>query len=226
MDLIIFDIDGTLIHSHIKEVDCFIAAVTTVLGIKEINRDLHTYQHVTDKGILIECVFRTLNRHPTKEECDAIQDQYFTNFSAALAHEPIQLIPGAHTLLETLQALPNTALAVATGSYYRAAMLKLSHVTPAWCDIPLSTSDDSEIRTLIMESALHKAKQFYGKEQFNRIIYVGDGPWDIKAVKALEWNFVGIASNYPKHQLQEWGATCVISDYVETHFVDVINNLT
>ncbi|HRE31611.1 MAG TPA: hypothetical protein PLD88_06505, partial [Candidatus Berkiella sp.] len=117
---------------------------------------------------------------------------------------------GAHTLLETLQALPNTALAVATGSYHRAALLKLSHVASAWHDIPLSTSDDSEIRTLIMESALNKAKQFYETEQFNRIIYVGDGPWDIKAVDALKWDFVGIASNYPKNKLQEWGATCVI----------------
>ncbi|HRE31610.1 MAG TPA: hypothetical protein PLD88_06500, partial [Candidatus Berkiella sp.] len=84
MDLIIFDIDGTLIHSHEKEVDCFIDAVTTVLGIKEIDRDLHSYQHVTDKGILIECVYRTLNRHPTKAEYDAIQDRYFDNFLAAL----------------------------------------------------------------------------------------------------------------------------------------------
>lgn len=215
MDLIVFDIDGTLIHSHAKEVDCFATAVEEVLGIPEIERDLSTYQHISDSGILKECVYKTFARHPTLEETQAVEERYFALFKHCLIHEPIQPIAGAQAFISTLTALPHIGLAVATGSHYAAAQLKLSQVAPALCQVPMGTSSDSEIRTTIMEIALLKAKATYQREDFNRIIYVGDGPWDVHAVRQLQWGFIGIASNYTKSTLQEWGAKCVIENYLQ-----------
>lgn len=213
MDLIVFDIDGTLIHSHTKEVDCFATAVEEVLGIPHIERDLHTYRHISDAGILQECVYKAFARHPTHVECQAVEKRYFDLFKACLKDEPIRPIAGAASLISILTELPHIGLAVATGSHYGAAQFKLAQVAPALCQVPMGTSTDSEIRCTIMETALQKAKAAYQRDEFNRIVYVGDGPWDINAVKTLQWGFIGIASNYTKCTLQEWGAKCVIDDY-------------
>lgn len=225
MDLVIFDIDGTLIHSHTKEVDAFATAVKAVFGIPEINRDLHCYEHITDSGILKECVYNALKRLPTTSEIQAVEDFYLDHFTNIIAQEPIEPIPGSPNLLETLHAHPNIALAVATGSHYRSALLKLSHVTKQWREISLGSSNDSVVRTTIMETAHHKAKQCYGVKQFERIIYIGDGPWDVKATKQLQWEFIGIASNYAKDELRDWGAKCVIDNYLAPNdFLHLLEN--
>lgn len=225
MDLIIFDIDGTLIHSHAKEVDCFAFAVQTIFGIPEIDRDLHSYEHITDSGILNQCVYNALRRLPTSAEIQAVEDFYLAHFTALIANDPIKPIPGSPTLLEKLQAHPNIALAVATGSHHRSALLKLSHVATKWSEIPLGSSNDSIVRTAIMEIAHQKAKQTYGVAEFNRIIYIGDGPWDVKATRHLQWDFIGIASNYAKEQLRDWGAKCVIDNYLApVDFLHMIEN--
>ncbi len=215
MDLIVFDIDGTLIHSHAKEVDCFATAVEEVLGIPEIERDLRTYRHISDAGILQECVYKAYARHPTQAESQAVEDRYFELFKACLQDEPIRPIAGATSLISILAELPHIGLAVATGSHYGAAQFKLAHVAPVLCEVPMGTSSDSASRSTIMETALQKAKAAYQRDEFNRIVYVGDGPWDVNAVKMLQWGFIGIASNYAKSTLQEWGAKCVIEDYLQ-----------
>ncbi len=220
MKLVIFDIDGTLIQSHPQEVACFENAIRSVMGIANINHDVQSYQHVTDLGILKECVHHALGRFPTQTEIAAIEDEYLASFSNTIKNDPIQPIAGVHAFIETLQSMPEVALAVATGSHHRSALLKLSHVNPSLCDIPMGTSSDSDIRTTIMEVALNKAKEIYTRNNFNQIIYIGDGPWDVKAVKHLQWGFIGVASNYGKSQLQEWGAKCVIENYLaQTDFL-------
>lgn len=225
MDLIVFDIDGTLIHSHAKEVDCFATAVEEVLGIPEIERDLRTYRHISDSGILRECVFKAFARYPTHEESQAVENRYFDLFKACLQDEPIRPIAGATSLISMLTELPHIGLAVATGSHYSAAQFKLAQVAPALCHVPMGTSSDSESRSTIMETALQKAKAAYQRDEFNRIVYVGDGPWDVNAVKMLQWGFIGIASNYAKSTLQEWGAKCVIDDYLQpTEFFEQLQS--
>lgn len=225
MKLVIFDIDGTLIHSHPQEVACFEAAIQSVLGIADINHDVGSYQHVTDSGILKECVYQALGRFPTPVEIAAIEAEYFAQFTNIIMNDPIVPIPGVQAFIDTLQSTHDIALAVATGSHHRSALLKLSHVNNELCKLPMGTSTDSDIRTAIMETALNKAKQTYAQEDFNQIIYIGDGPWDVKAVKHLQWGFIGIASNYAKSQLQEWGAKFVIDNYLaHTDFLHLIQN--
>lgn len=209
-----FDIDGTLIHSHEDEVACFELAINTVLGISGIDKNLHSYPHVSDSGILKECIHRALNRYPSAEEIEAVESAYLAHFKERLSQNPIQPIDGAASLIEILQSRQDVALAVATGSHQRAAKLKLSNVAPSLCDAPMGTSTDSHIRTIIMETALNAAKRVYQLEQFDRIIYIGDGLWDIEAVKQLQWGFIGIASQHSRHTLQSFGAKCVIENYL------------
>ncbi len=226
MHLVIFDIDGTLIHSHEKEVDCFIQAYTQVMGSNNVDKDLTNYQHVTDTGIATESIFRHFQRHASDQELTAIEENFLTLFDQALTQNPPQPIYGVHSLFEQLAKEHHIYLAIATGSYYRSALLKLQHANLLLSHLPLSSCDDHIARIEIMRNAENKAKSFYGVKDFTSITYVGDGPWDINAVNALEWQFIGIASNYPKEKLQEWGAQIVVNDYSGyiDSFVHLIRN--
>lgn len=51
MHLVMFDIDGTLVHSHGFDGDLFAAAVKHELGV-QVDETWSSYQHVTDSGVL------------------------------------------------------------------------------------------------------------------------------------------------------------------------------
>jgi phosphoglycolate phosphatase-like HAD superfamily hydrolase len=212
MRLIIFDIDGTLLHYHPHEVACFEQALFDVAGIRNISKDLQTYQHVTDIGIAMECFERHLQRPASPTELQTIEDKFLLFFNTAIETVSAQPITGVQDIFTILHNTQDCAMAIATGCSHRSALIKLRL---AGIDVayPIATSNDSYIRTEIMNAALIKAKAHYLQSDFHSITYVGDGPWDIACAKALGWEFVGIASNYSQEQLQKWGALRVIEHY-------------
>ncbi|MBS0286558.1 MAG: HAD family hydrolase [Proteobacteria bacterium] len=226
MDLLIFDIDGTLIHSHEDEVTCFVKAYTQVMGKSDINTDLQSYEHVTDTGIAKECIFKQFMREATEDELLAIEENFLTLFDQSLSINPPKVIKGIHDLLASLSNQENLCLAIATGSYYRSALLKLNHAALGLAHLPLSSCDDHIARIEIMKHANNRAKDHYAIDNFRSITYVGDGPWDIQACAKLDWNFIGIASNYSALQLKTWGAKSVINDYQQPlgSFLELILN--
>ena len=54
-------------------------------------------------------------------------------------------------------------------------------------DVPMSSSDDNWDRREIMRSCFEKLHA-----SSSIPVYVGDGPWDLKATNALRWGFVAI----------------------------------
>jgi phosphoglycolate phosphatase-like HAD superfamily hydrolase len=224
MKLLIFDIDGTLIQTHEEEANCFIQAFSDVTGISHIDKDLRSYQHVTDSGIAQECIFNHFQRDATFDELEQIEERFITLFAKTLAKQPPHPIAGVHGLFEKLANEPEICLAIATGSYYRSAMIKFHYSSLYLHHLPISSCNDHYSRTEIMRIAKSKAQDFYGVGDFDSITYVGDGPWDIEAVNALTWQFIGVASNYSKKNLLDWGAQTVITDYLEQNnsFVELI----
>lgn len=217
MHLVIFDIDGTLIHSYNKEADCFEQALKKVMGISDISKDLATYEHVSDHGIANECVQRALGRLPTAHELDSIEDEFIHLFEQTLSHTPPTPIPGVRGLFDELAQEENVALAIATGCYLRSAQLKFTHANLPFHHLPIGTSNDSAVRTDFMRTAHKRARDTYNIAEFDTITYIGDGPWDIRAVQKLRWDFIGIASNYSEDHLKTLGAKRVVKDYACTN---------
>lgn len=223
MHLVIFDIDGTLIHSHTKEVDCFKQALSNVMGISNVCEDINTYENISDHGIASEAIYRVLQRHPSTAELDAIEEEFLRLFEEILAHTPPTPIPGVRGLFDELANQKDIALAIATGCYLRSAALKFTHANLPFHHLPIGTSNDSAIRTNIMQAAHRRAKETYDTHEFDSITYIGDGPWDVHAVQKLRWNFIGISSNYSEENLKELGAKHVIKNYVCTRsFLELI----
>ena len=68
MNLVVFDIDGTLIQYHKKKNDlAYVRAVRETFGIK-IEDDWASYIHSTDSGILSEIIEKNRGRSCTPED--------------------------------------------------------------------------------------------------------------------------------------------------------------
>ena len=187
MQAVIFDIDGTLLHSAAVDDALYRQAVRNVLGEVHLRATLHDYPFVTDTGILQQI----LSDNDIRSE-QSLLEEIRTSFVGLLQahvmeHGPFAEIPGATRLLQFLRNSSQHAVAMATGGWRQSAEFKLSSAGIDFSDIPLATANDHHERTAIMELALRSL----GGE-FTTVTYYGDGPWDRDACHALGWEFVAV----------------------------------
>ncbi len=187
MHAVIFDIDGTLLHSMAVDDALYRQAVKDVLGDVMLRASLHDYEFVTDTGVL-QSILED-NKIDTDDSCDDdVRDRFVELLDAHVnEHGPFREIPGAREYLKTLADSPVHAVAMATGGWRDSAELKLRTAGIDYGQIPLVTANDHHERTGIMEIALERL----GSE-FESVSYYGDGPWDRAACVALGWQFVAV----------------------------------
>src|ERR1051325_1871432 len=123
--LLLFDIDGTLIHSGGAGVHALKSAFKERFGIVD---DLHGIEiaGMTDSGIVVNI----LNKHKipsTNENVSAFLDSYVHFLSLELPQRKGNLLPGVLQLLESLKSRPHFVLALLSGNVSRGARLKLAH---------------------------------------------------------------------------------------------------
>lgn len=189
MNAVIFDIDGTLLHSAAVDDALYRKAVRAVLGDVKLRPALHDYPFVTDTGVLQQI----LADNALADE-ESLLDEIRSVFVGLLrghvsAHGPFAEIPGARDFLNSLRASPSHAVAMATGGWRQSAELKLSTAGFEIEDVPLATSNDHHERTTIMEIALGSLGR-----HFDSVTYYGDGPWDLQACEQLGWEFVAVGA--------------------------------
>ena len=81
--------------------------------------------------------------------------------------------------------------------------------------ITASFADDAPSREDILRSAIAKAKKRYQQTSFARIVSIGDGLWDVRTARNLQFPFLGIGSGAREQRLLQAGATHVL-----VHFAD------
>ncbi len=123
--LVLFDIDGTLIHSGGAGVH---ALKLTLAERFDIADDLHDIEiaGMTDSGIVVSI----LKKHKipaTNENVSAFLDSYVHFLSLELPRREGQLLPGVLELLKNLKSRPHLVLGLLTGNVSRGAQLKLEH---------------------------------------------------------------------------------------------------
>ena len=187
MRAVLFDIDGTLLHSAAVDDALYREAVRVVLGEVQLRATLHEYEFVTDTGVLQE-ILRDNEIDQSEQTLDEIRAVFVDLLEAHVQeHGPFAEIPGAREMLRTLQASSACAVALATGGWRQSAELKLASAGMHFEDIPLATSNDHHQRDTIMEIALAQLGS-----GFESVTYYGDGPWDRDACLRLGWEFVAV----------------------------------
>ena len=224
MNLAIFDIDGTLTESLAVDEVCFVQAFRDVLGIGPINTNWLEYVFQTDSGLALEICRKHLGRDPSGAEITSLQSRF-----AELLHAAVE---GAGSLSgkslgrrhpRRLAAHPRWHVAIATGGWSVSARFKLASAGLAVDAFPWANADDALDRVDILRTAIGRARQHYEQDRFEKVVYVGDGVWDVLAAKALRIGFLGLATDNKAGRLAEKGASCVLPNFSDpVHVVECL----
>jgi beta-phosphoglucomutase-like phosphatase (HAD superfamily) len=221
MNLAIFDIDGTLTESVAVDEFCFVQAFRDVLGIDGINTNWLEYNFQTDSGLALEICRKHVGRDPSAVEINCLQSRFAELLCAAVeeAGRPIRQIPGAAPFLHWLRAHARWHVAIATGGWNVSARFKLASAGLSVDGIPWASADDAIDRVDILRKAIQRAGLHYGQDAFEKVVYIGDGVWDVRAAKALGIGFLGVAAGHKAGRLMEEGASCVLPDFSDPVWV-------
>jgi len=188
MQLVIFDLDGTLTQTTSVDAECYVRALADEAGIERINTRWSDYVHVTDSGITEQIFLEHRGRAPTPDELARLQ---------------------------RLQREPDWAVAIATGSWRASAMLKLRLAGIDIAGVPAAFADDSVARQAIVQTVLARSRAVHGAEHFDRVVCVGDAVWDIRTATAIGAAFVGVRADGRDAVLRNKGATHVVRDFTD-----------
>ena len=190
MHAVIFDIDGTLLHSAAVDDALYRQAVGETFGEVKLRGSLHDYDYITDTGILWS-ILDDNDMQRDERHVDAIRTRFVELLEQHVKESgPFREIAGACEMIAALRASPVHAVAMATGGWQESAELKLRTAGVDFDGIPLVTSNDHHERTGIMELALERLGS-----GFESVTYYGDGPWDRAACIELGWNFVAVGTS-------------------------------
>lgn len=216
MTLILFDVDGTLVHSGRRDSRCF-AAVYEILYRRPFpGIDWHRYPHVTDLTILDTALMAHFGRESDPEEVAEFQRLYVSMLAEQRAQAPGEFheVPGAAALIRHLLERPEEyPVCVATGGWRLPAELKLRHVGIPVEQIPVTGADGKKTRQEILNAALEDAARRWGR--FSRAVYIGDAAWDVHTTRAMQMNFLGVRFEHDHHILEQLGARHILSNFLD-----------
>ena len=209
--MIIFDVDGTLLGGERVDWTSFRDAFKEAAGFPFSPTFFEVIEEVTAQAI----VHQALNNHSIEEKKtieSAVRCGYLKRLSQAHNDDPLTFssTTGAISLLEDLtqRKIP---FAIATGDWFETITFKLRAAGIAFTNIPMATSSERYSRADIIALAALKAGI-----SLDGAIYVGDGPWDVRASKKLGIPFIGVGSKVEK--LRQAGATYILPDLTPEAF--------
>jgi beta-phosphoglucomutase-like phosphatase (HAD superfamily) len=193
-NLIMFDIDGTLLNSVSVDHGAFVDAINDELGV-EIDT---SWSNIDPLLISDEGIVRSVCHHHDID-CSSVIGRIKDSFIACLAHrlQSISIAPvtGAQAFLDHLKRRGDCDLALATGAWRESALLKLGAAGLNVEGVPLASSNDAANRCDIMLNAQSRCGGPYARR-----VYFGDGPWDKLASASVGYEFVAIGSRVEHDQ--------------------------
>ncbi len=212
--LIMFDVDGTLCRTHALDGSLFIRALHDVVGSVEIDDDWSSYRHVTDRGIAAEVITRLHGRPASHAELDRLQARFAELLDEILSADPqaCREIDGAAALVRHLRAA-GLPVAIATGGFGVTARRKMTVAGIPFEGLPMASSEDALSREEIMAQALERAARHHEVADFEAVLYLGDGVWDLQASRNSGYAFVGVGEGPRADLLRDLGADPVLPHF-------------
>jgi len=187
-DLLVFDIDDTLTRSESQHIAAYVNTMIG-FGMIDIDRNWKDYKHHTDSYILKQNYERNFNHAFELSFVDRFENRVSEHM---LSFDPVDEVKGAASFVQYINTATNHAVCFATGSLIKPAMIKLRQAGIPFNERLLVGSNTIYDRETIVQTAIDKAKEVYGVDDFEHVISFGDGLWDLQTAHNLGIHFVGI----------------------------------
>jgi phosphoglycolate phosphatase-like HAD superfamily hydrolase len=210
--LVLFDIDGTLLH-------------TLGAGIRGMNRAfgrLHGRSDAldgvpvagrTDRSIVTDG-FRRIGIEPSLDRIHALRDVYAGEIPDELdrvRQTAIGVLPGVTSMLDELEQCEETAVGLLTGNFETIAAIKLGFYGLAERFAFGGYGDHHLDRRDLVPMALDRARAAHLDASRARVVVVGDTPLDVDCAHAHGAVAVAVATgNYSVDELRATGADLVV----------------
>ncbi len=216
IETILFDIDGTLLHTGGAGAVAWQRAFTELYDV-EANIEEHTHAGMTDPEIA-EIVFKeVLGREGSAVELAKAIGCYLGHLADAVAEsEGYVVIEGIEELLPRLVEA-GVLLGLVTGNIESAAHLKLARGDLNRYFAFGGYGSDSRNRTELTRKALERGEGVAGKEiDRAAAIAVGDTPRDVEAGHGAGIRVAGVATgSYGVEQLRDAGADWALANVAQ-----------
>ena len=219
-NLIVFDIDDTLTKSEDQHQTAFVEAMIS-LGITDIDKDWKSYKNMTDSYILKKNYERNFNKEFDFSLMPSFEEKMTTHLLKL--SETVE-IAGAGKIINFFMKETDYAICFATGSLLEPALIKLQQAKINFIPDVVETASSFYTREEIVTSAISKAKKYFNVVDFENIISVGDGIWDLRTAKNLSIHFLGIR-NKNLADFKEEGIKSHIEDWNSFDFNKVKTEL-
>lgn len=211
--LVIFDIDGTLLHSNKIDSECFAETYQVQFGKTFPTIDWSKYPHVTDHVIFNTVIKQHFGRAANERDINRQQTHFVNLLKKKRLESPEDFaeVPGAVDAVNRLLTDNRYLLGIATGGWKAPASVKLNHLGFPIERFYDSYADDKESREAILAESLQKAKVDH--PDIEHVVYVGDAIWDVQTTRNMQMNFLGIRHRGDIEFLRKAGAETVLQNF-------------
>ncbi|MBN2200531.1 haloacid dehalogenase-like hydrolase [bacterium] len=226
MNLLLFDIDGTLLLSGGAGKVAMERSFETVWGIRDALRTVPLMGR-TDPGIVRQVLQE--NGFPQDDsKIEKFREYYFWYLEEeiGLDRPGKALCPGVLPLLKALSGAQNIELGLLTGNWRYSGLIKLRYFGIDGFFRIGAYADDSMNRDALVPVAMERFRQAHGMSPAPETVFViGDTPFDIRCGKPHGVRTVAVATGvHAADELQAEFPDFLFADL--THTDEVVNVLT
>jgi phosphoglycolate phosphatase len=191
--LILWDIDGTILHSAGGGMRAMRSSLQAVFGITEPITDVE-FAGRTDPWI-VRRILRKFGLPESQENVDRYLNGYVSALPEHMRAAGARVLPGVETLLDAAESIEEVSQGLLTGNIRKGAETKLAF-HGLWHHFPFGAfADDSEIRNELGPHALRRAREHSGVSfEPGRVWVIGDTPHDIACARAVGVRVLAVAT--------------------------------
>jgi phosphoglycolate phosphatase-like HAD superfamily hydrolase len=216
--VVLFDIDGTLVHTLGAGVRGMNAAFADLYGRIDILEGLRIAGR-TDRAIVGDA-FRRLDVEPTTERVTALRDAYLPHLARELAHAPdgagCCVLPGVVEAIDALNRRDDAVVGLLTGNFHGGAGVKLRRFG-LWDRFAFGAFGDEHLdRRDLVPVAVAAARAAGHDVSPADLVVIGDTPLDVDCAHAHGARAIAVATGpYTREALAREGAELTVGTLAE-----------
>lgn len=223
MQILLFDIDGTLLNTGGAGQRSMELALQTMFSVAKETKGIPAAGR-TDRAIVSD-LFAYHDIEETPEVWETFQEIYFGHLVEVLPTLPGQTLSGVDRLLASLSERDDVALGLLTGNFQRGAQLKLGHFQLDHYFGFGGFGDHHHDRDDVARAAMQAViKHQQADVDPANVWVIGDTPFDVRCGRAIGARTVAVATgSFEGDELSESQPDHLFNDFSDTDsFLDLL----